>query len=203
MRRYLILLFTLLSLILPSGIAEANYSLRITVTDVNQIWMEGEKSTFLKGDPKILAYKKKLAAFAKTSQAKNQAIAMCKEEGVYYNTRIKVLGANRGTAGLGSLKSPTISNMKIASQTADLPEYSEEEADFLEGEYSLRADYPDYIEEGYIGIFLEFKCSHLGIVSMTTSNFYEIYIDGDFLGEFSRTELVRMKWSITVREDEI
>lgn len=203
MRRYFILFFTLLFLTAQSGIAEGNYNLRITVTDVNQIWMEGEKSTFLKNDPKILGYKKKLTSFSKTSQAKNQAMSVCKEEGVYYNTRIKILDARRGTAGLGTLKSITVSNVKVVSRSADLPEYTDEEAEFLESEYSLYSEYPDYIENGYVDSFLEFKCSILGIVSTVSSNFYQIYVDGDFLGEFSRSELVRIKWSITVREDEI
>lgn len=203
MRRYLVLFFTLLFLTTQSGIAEASYSLRITITDVNQIWMEGEKSTFLKNDPKILAFKSRLTSFSKTSQAKNQAISMCKQEGVYYNTRIKVLDARRGTAGLGTLKSITVSNIKVVSRSADLPEYSDEEAEFLESEYSLYSEYPDYIENGYVDNFLEFKCSILGVAPTISSNFYQIYVDGDFLGEFSRSELVRMKWSITVSEDEI
>jgi hypothetical protein len=203
MRRYLILFFILLFLTTQSGVAEAAYSLKVTVTDINQIWMSTEKSKFIKGDPEILLLKKKLTTFAKTNQAKNQAIAMCKEEGVYYNTRIKVLDARRGTAGLGTLKSITVSNMKIVSRSADLPEYSQEEWDFLEGEYSLYSEYPDYIEDGYVDNFLEFKCSVLGIVSTVPSNFYQIYLDGDFLGEYSKTELIRMKWTISVREDEV
>ena len=203
MRRTFILLITLLFLTAQSGIAEANYNLRITVTDINQIWMKGEKSTFLKNDPAILSYKKRLTAFSKTIQAKNQAGAMCKEEGVYYNTRIKVLDARWGTAGLGTLKSITVANIKVVSRSADLPEYTDEEAEFLESEYSLYSEYPDYIENGYVDNFLEFKCSILGVTPIISSNFYQIYIDGDFLGEFSRSELARMKWSITVREDEI
>jgi hypothetical protein len=203
MRRYLILLFTLLFLTTQSGVAEAAYSLKVTVTDVNQIWMKGEKSTFLKNDPKILAYKNRLTSFSKTSLAKNQAISMCKQEGVYYNKRIKVLDARRGTAGLGTLKTVTVSNIKVLSESVNLPEYSDEEAELLESEYSLYSEYPDYIENGYVDNFLEFQCSIVGVVPTIASNFYQIYLDGDFLGEFSRAELVRMKWSITLREDEI
>ena len=202
MKRQFLIFFTLLILTSHSDIAEANYSLKVTVTDVNQIWMKGEKSTFIKNDPKILEYKKKLTAFAKTSQAKSQAMSMCKEEGFYFNTRIKVLDARRGTAGLGTLRSIIVSNIKVISRNADLPEYTDEEAEFLESEYSLYSEYPDYIENGYVDNFLEFKCSIIGVAPTISSNFYQIYVDGDFLGEFSRSELVRMKWSITVREDE-
>lgn len=203
MKRFLTALLVLSFSITQSGIAEANYSLRITVLDTNQIWMGTGNSTFLKGDQQIAVFKKKLTTYAKTNQAKNQAIAMCKEEGVYYNTRIKVLDARRGTAGLGSLRTVTVSNMKVMSETRDLPEYSEEVAGDLESEYSLYSEYPDYIEDGYVDNFIVFQCSIVGIVATISSNFYQIYVDGDFLGEFSRAELIRMKWSISVREDEI
>lgn len=203
MKRIFTVFLALLFSITQSGVAEANYSLKITVLDTNQISMGTGNSTFLKGDPQIAAFKKKLAAFAKTSQAKNQAIAMCKEEGVYYNTRIKVLDARRGTAGLGRLRTITVSSMKAMSETRDLPEYSEEVAGDLESEYSLYSEYPDYIEDGYVDNFIVFQCSIVGVVATISSNFYQIYVDGDFLGEFSRAELIRMKWSISVREDEI
>lgn len=203
MKRIVIPLLALLFSLTTAEGAEASYFLKITVFDTNSIVMGDGKSTFLKGDPEIVSFKKKLTAFAKTSQAKNQAIARCKEEGVYYNTRIKVLDSRRGTAGLGSLRTITVSSMKVMSQTRDLPEYSDEVAGNLESEYSFYSEYPDYIEEGYMQYFVEFKCSLIGIVPIISSNFYQIYVDGDFLGEFSRAELIKMKWSISVREDEI
>jgi len=80
---------------------------------------------------------------------------------------------------------------------------SEEEAEELESEYDSYEDYPDYIEEGYVSYFLEFTCSTAGTVSLISSNAYKIYIDGDFLGELSKAELIKMKWSISVLEEDI
>jgi hypothetical protein len=203
MRRPIILIFAILFSATHSGIAEAGYSLKVTVIDINQIWMQDQKSTFLKGDPEILEFKRKLTSFSSTGQAKSQAISMCKQEGVYFNTRIKVLDARRATSGLGNLKSVAVSNMRIVSQTRDLPEYTEEEEEYLESEYSLYSEYPDYIEDGYVDNFLEFKCTFTGVVSITASNAYQIYVDGDLLGEFSKAELAKKKWSVSAREDQI
>jgi hypothetical protein len=203
MKRFGLLALVILLSIAQTHVAEAAYSLKITVKDVNTIWMYSEKSTFVSGDPDITMYKKRLAAYAKTSKAKSAAVAQCKEEGVYYNTRIKVLDARNGTAGLGNLKTLTVSTMKIASYLSDLPEYTEEEDEELDSEYDYYEDYPDYIEEGYVSYFLEFTCSHVGTVSLISSNAYKIYIDGDFLGELSRAELIKMKWSISVLEEDI
>jgi hypothetical protein len=203
MKRFRLLALVILLSIAQTHVAEAAYSLKITVKDVNTIWMYSEKSTFVSGDPDITMYKKRLAAYAKTSKAKSAAVAQCKEEGVYYNTRIKVLDARNGTAGLGNLKTLTVSTMKIASYLSDLPEYTEEEDEELDSEYDYYEDYPDYIEEGYVSYFLEFTCSHVGTVSLISSNAYKIYIDGDYLGELSRAELIKMKWSISVLEEDI
>ena len=203
MKKLSILALIILTSITQTHVAEAATTLKVTVKDVNTIWMYSEKSTFIDGDPEIPMYKKRLAAYAKTSKAKSQAIAECKNEGVYYNTRIKVLDARNGTAGLGNLKTLTVSTMKVASYLADLPEYTEEEAEELEYEYDSYSDYPDYIEEGYVSYFLEFTCSHVGTVSLITSNAYKIYIDGDFVGEYSRSELTKMKWAISLIEGDI
>ena len=203
MKRFRLLALVILLSITQTHVAEAGYSLKITVKDVNTIWMYSEKSTFIDGDSEIPMYKKRLAAYAKTSKAKSEAVAQCKEEGVYYNTRIKVLDARNGTAGLGNLKTLTVSTMKIASYLSDLPEYTEEEDEELDSEYDYYEDYPDYIEEGYVSYFLEFTCSTVGTVSLISSNAYKIYIDGDFLGELSKAELIKMKWSISVLEEDI
>ena len=203
MKRFRLMTLVILLSFSQTHIAEAATTLKVTVKDVNTIWMYSEKSTFIDGDPEIPAYKKRLAAYAKTSKAKSAATAECKNEGVYYNTRIKVLDARNGTAGLGNLKTLTVSTMKIGSFLTDLPEYTEEEAEELEYEYDYYEDYPDYIEEGYVSYYLEFTCSHVGSVSLITSNAYKIYVDGDFLGEFSRAELTKMKWSISVVEEDV
>ena len=182
--------------------AEAATTLKVTVREYNSLWMAADKYIFVYGEPEALEFKKKITAFAKTKKAKSEALAECKgEDSVYFNTRIKVLDARNGTAGLGNLKSVTVSNMKIAEEASDLPQYTEEEWEFLTDEYDYYEDYPDYIEEGYVSYYIEFICSNSGTVSLITSNAYKVYIDGDFAGEYSRTELAKKKWAITFQDN--
>jgi hypothetical protein len=197
MKRFRLLTLVILLSITQTHVAEAATTLKVTVKEYNSVWMAADKYIFTDGDSDALAFKKKITAFAKTSKAKSEALAECKgEDSVYYNSRIKVLDARNGTAGLGNLKTVTVSNMKIAEERSDLPQYTEEEAEELEYEYDYYEDYPDYIEEGYVSYYIEFICSNVGTISLITSNAYKIYIDGDFAGEYSRTELSKMKWSI-------
>jgi hypothetical protein len=197
MKKMSILALVVLTSITQTHIAEAATTLKVTVKEYNSVWMAADRYIFVKGDAEALAFKKKITAFAKTSKAKSEALAECKgEDSVYFNTRIKVLDARNGTAGLGNLKSVTVSNMKIAEESNDLPQYTDEEAELLDEEYFTYDEYPDYIEEGYVSYYIEFICSNVGTVSLITSNAYKVYIDGDFAGEYSRTELVKKKWSL-------
>jgi hypothetical protein len=202
MKKLLILALVIFTSITQTHVAEAATTLKVTVREYNSVWMAADQYIFVNGDADALAFKKKITAFAKTSKAKSEALAECKgEDSVYYNTRIKVLDARNGTAGLGNLKSVTVSNMKIAEESSDLPQYTDEEAEELEYEYDYYEDYPDYIEEGYVSYYIEFICSNSGTVSLITSNAYKIYIDGDFAGEYSRTELAKKKWSVTFEDN--
>ena len=197
-----ILALVVLTSITQTHIAEAATTLKVTVKEYNSVWMAADRYIFVKGDAEALAFKKKITAFAKTSKAKSESLAECKgEDSVYFNTRIKVLDARNGTAGLGNLKSVTVSNMKIAEESNDLPQYTDEEAELLDEEYFTYDEYPDYIEEGYVSYYIEFICSNSGTVSLITSNAYKVYIDGDFAGEYSRTELAKKKWSLTYEDN--
>ena len=202
MKKLSILALVVLTSITQTHIAEAATTLKVTVREYNSVWMAADKYIFVKGDAEALAFKKKITAFSKTSKAKSEALAECKgEDSVYYNSRIKVLDARNGTAGLGNLKTVTVSNMKIAEEPSDLPQYTEEEEEFLNNEYYTYDEYPDYIEEGYVSYYIEFICSNTGTISLITSNAYKIYIDGDFAGEYSRTELTKKKWSVTYEDN--
>jgi hypothetical protein len=197
MKKLSILALVVLTSITQTHIAEAATTLKVTVKEYNSVWMAADRYIFVKGDAEALAFKKKITAFAKTSKAKSEALAECKgEDSVYFNTRIKVLDARNGTAGLGNLKSVTVSNMKIAEESSDEPQYTEEEEAYLDEEYFYNDERPEYIEEGYVSYYIEFICSNVGTVSLITSNAYKVYIDGDFAGEYSRTELVKKKWSL-------
>ena len=202
MKRLRLLALVILLSITQTHVAEAATTLKVTVREYNSIWMAADKYIFVAGDTEALAFKKKITAFAKTSKAKSEALAECKgEDSVYFNTRIRVLDARNGTAGLGNLKSVTVSNMKIAEESADLPQYTEEEEELLGEEYYSYDEYPDYIEEGYVSYYIEFICSNSGTVSLITSNAYKIYIDGDFAGEYSRTELAKKKWAVIFEDN--
>jgi hypothetical protein len=202
MKKLSILALVILTSITQTHVAEAATTLKVTVREYNSLWMAADKYIFVYGESEALEFKKKITAFAKTKKAKSEALAECKgEDSVYFNTRIKVLDARNGTAGLGNLKSVTVSNMKIAEEASDLPQYTEEEEEFLRDEYDYYEDYPDYIEEGYVSYYIEFICSNSGTVSLITSNAYKVYIDGDFAGEYSRTELAKKKWSLTYEDN--
>ena len=177
--------------------AEAATSLKVTVKEEVWIWLGDEWERYVVSDPETLVFKKRITAYVKTSKAKSDALAECKSDSNYFNKRIKVLDARNGTAGLGNLKSVTVSSMKVVEEIHDLPEYTLAEESDLYNEYDSEEDYPDYIEEGYVSYRIEFICSYSGKVSLITSNAYKVYIDGDFAGEYSRTELAKKKWSIT------
>ena len=91
--------------------------------------------------------------------------------------------------------------MKVVEEIDDLPEYTLGEESDLYNEYDSEEDYPDYIEDGYASYLIEFICSYSGKVSLITSNAYKIYIDGDFAGEYLRTELAKKKWAITFQDN--
>ena len=202
MKKLSILALVILTSITQTHVAEAATTLKVTVKEYNSVWMAADKYIFIDGESDALAFKKKITAFAKTSKAKSEALAECKgEDSVYYNSRIKVLDARNGTAGLGNLKTVTVSNMKIAEERSDLPQYTDEEEEDLQYEYDYYEDYPDYVEGGYVSYYIEFICSNVGTISLITSNAYKIYIDGDFAGEYSRTELSKMKWSVTFEDN--
>jgi hypothetical protein len=196
MRRFSLVIFITFLSIAQTHIAAAGYSLKVSVREYNSISMEADQYIFPNDDPQALLFKKKVTAYAKSNKAKSEALTQCKEDGYYYNTRIKVLDARNGTAGLGNLKSVTVSNMKVVAESYDLPQYTEEESEYLDSEYLFYDEYPDYIEEGYVSYNIEFTCNLVGTVSIISSNAYKIYIDGDFAGEYSSSELAKRKWAI-------
>ena len=201
MKRLQLLILVILLLITQTHVAEAATSLKVTVKEEVWMWLGDEGERYVVSDPETLAFKKRITAYVKTSKAKSDASAECKSDSNYFNKRIKVLDARNGTAGLGNLKSVTVSSMKVVEEIDDLPEYTLGEESDLYNEYDSEEDYPDYIEDGYASYRIEFICSYSGKVSLITSNAYKIYIDGDFAGEYSRTELAKKKWAITFEDN--
>ena len=201
MKKLSILTLVILASITQTHVADAATSLKVTVKEEVWMWLEDDFKRYLVSDPETLAFKKRITSYVKTSKAKSDASAECKSDSNYFNKRIKVLDARNGTAGLGNLKSVTVSNMKVVEEIDDLPEYTLGEESDLYNEYDSEEDYPDYIEDGYASYRIEFICSYSGKVSLITSNAYKIYIDGDFAGEYLRTELAKKKWAITFQDN--
>ena len=88
--------------------------------------------------------------------------------------------------------------MRVEEQYEDLPDYSQEEKDWLYEEYSDYEDFPDYLEGGYSWYSIEATCLFSGTIAITSSNAYRIYINGESGPEYSRAELVKMKWAVTL-----
>jgi hypothetical protein len=155
--------------------------------------------THLVGSSAASVERRKLQAVAKLSSTKSKLISACKLDGSYY-ARLKVTDARGGTAGLSYLKTATVTEIIVESNLVDLPDYTEEEAAFLEEEYYEYSDYPDYIEDGYVYYSIEATCLFSGTVSLISSNAYRIYINGGAGPEYSRAELIKKKWSIILED---
>jgi hypothetical protein len=200
MKRLTLLASVILISITQTHIAEAGYSLKVTVKAEQEIYMDEYEAADLPlvGTPEAQTQKNKYAAFVKSGKAKNKAITACKDH-YYFNARLKVLDARGGTAGLGNVKTVTVANLKSVSLVQDIPAYYEDERNALMEQYgSDQSNWPDYIQNGYISYSVAYTCSIVGTVSVISSNAYRIYINSDPLGEFSKSELVKKKWSIAV-----
>lgn len=141
--------------------------------------------------------KKKFLSLSKTAPVKSKLMSACRASDSYL-ARIKVTDARGGTAGLGNLKSVSLANIQLIEHIVDLPDYTDEESEALEEQYYYYADYPDFLEDGYVYYSIEATCVFSGTVSLITSNAYRIFINGDAGPEYSKTELARMKWNITL-----
>ncbi len=138
---------------------------------------------------------KRLLGVSKLASTRTKLISACKLDDSYF-ARLKVTDARGGTAGLSNLKSVSVSEIKVVENIVDLPDYSEEEQSELESEYYYYADYPDYIEDGYVYYSIEAMCLFSGSVSLISSNAYRIFINGSAGPEYSKAELIKRKWSI-------
>ena len=154
-------------------------------------------ASFLVNSSQAIAAKKKMATFAKLSSTKTALIGICKSMDSY-NGRVKVTDARGGTAGLGNLRNVSVIGFNVVESIANLPDYSEEEQSALDEQYETEEDYPDYIEDGYVYYSIEADCLFTGTISLISSNAYRIYINGSAGPEYSKSELARMKWAITL-----
>jgi hypothetical protein len=142
-----------------------------------------------------------MVEFAKASKTKSLASKICKEYS-NYNARVKILDARRGTAGLGNLKTVSVKNIKVYESLRDNPNLSDEEWEQIEEEYGDISNWPGWIEDGYVSYVVQGDCVSSGTVTVLSSNSYEIYIlpDPNPKGEFSKSELIKKKWTVTFND---
>lgn len=198
---FLMVLILLLS-VTQTGIAVASNTLKISYEVEADIgYFEDNPSLFsdtnLIGSPEALLSAKKMSILAKAATTKSRLTAICKSMDPF-GARIKVTDARGGTAGLSNLNSVFVANIQVSKEISSLPDYSEEEDEALQDEYDAYEDYPDYSEDGYLYYFISAKCLFKGSVSLTSSNAYRIYIDGKQGPEYSKAELSKKKWSLTL-----
>ena len=123
--------------------------------------------------------------------AKARAVKMCKNLDAY-GARIKVVTGSGSTAGLGNLNTVSIVGFKKRIMTVSTPDWDSEE----EYPYEDETDDPAYIEDGYEYVYWEGTCRFSGNISLISSNFYTVYVNGGKGPEYSKAELTKLKWSI-------
>ena len=168
--------------------------------------------------------KKAKSEFSKTLKTKSTLKLLeswCRQSD-NFGARVKVTNSNGGTAGLGNLNSFAVRDIKMEEQLEDLPDFTESqegqreldqqaweqsEIDRNLGEGLMPDDWdwkvedwtdPDLIEDGYRSWVVSFDCLFSSKVTITTSNAYTVFIDGKAGPEYTRTELSKMKWRITL-----
>ena len=201
MKRPFIILLALIFLFSNQGQSNAALVLKVTYKvplDTDSEDFDSYYSlSYISGSSQDRVEKKKALDLLKTKQIKTKLISGCKYMDVF-NARVKITDARNGTAGLGNLKTVTVSEMRVEEQFEDLPDYTEEEYDLLYEEYEFEEDFPDYSKNGYSWYSIEATFLFSGIIAIISSNAYRIYINGESGPEYSRAELVKMKWAVTL-----
>jgi len=181
MKRPFIILLALIFLFSNQGQSNAALVLKVTYKvplDTDSEDFDSYYSlSYISGSSKDRVEKKKALDLLKTKQIKTKLISGCKYMDVF-NARVKITDARNGTAGLGNLKTVTVSEMRVEEQ--------------------FEEDFPDYSKNGYSWYSIEATCLFSGTIAITSSNAYRIYINGESGPEYSRAELVKMKWAVTL-----
>lgn len=204
MKKSLLISLIFIFIIAQTSTSTAGPSLKVNFREVLDTTILEEDYSFYSetyevGTSQSMQAKKNLIALSKTSGMKAKLIKVCKYMDMF-NARVKVIDARGATSGLSNLKSVSVSSY-IDEVVLDLPDYSAEEEETLSEYYDSYEDYPDYIEDGYVYYSIEGLCTYSTTVSLTSSNAYRIYI-GDLRGpEYSRAELTKLKWTVTLVND--
>ena len=185
-----------LSLTTPSS-AEAGNSLRINylVNPYIPEFTDMSSPSFPLKSAEALAAYKEMFAIANAAKTRTLMTNECKNDFIY-KARVKVLDARGGIAGLGNLNNLVVSKTKVRTFSTNLPTMSDEEILENNAVSEDATQWPGYVKGGYIVYGIQGECKFSGIVSLISSNAYQIYFDGDFISEFSKLELVKKKWIV-------
>jgi hypothetical protein len=150
------------------------------------------------GTPKALDQKKKYATFLKSSKAKSKANSLCAKS-EYRLGRIQVRSSGTSYSGIGVLMFSKVLDLKSVSRIQNTPTYDSSKRSALIAEYGNDETlWPDYIQGGYVGYSIKYKCQNDGPVpSVPTYPAYQIYINGGaIVGQLSYNQLKSWNWSV-------
>jgi len=140
---------------------------------------------------------KKAALLLKKPSTKTAFDLGCKkQDDSYLGSRLKVTNASGATAGLGNLTSVKSANIHWELNTDNTPDWNGD------GDYPYESakDDPDFIEDGYEYVSFTADCIYTGGVTLIKSNAYTLFIDGSRGPEYSYSELVKQKWTVTLSD---
>ena len=217
-----IFIFGLFISFLPSAQAATT----IQVSFLENDFVDYESTTlstpaYLLDSEKEKKAKSELSKTLKTKSTLKLLESWCRQSD-NFGARVKVTNSNGGTAGLGNLNSFAVRDIKMEEQLEDLPDFTKSQerqreldqqaweqseidrnlgegldADDLDWKLEDWTD-PDLIEDGYRSWVVSFDCLFSSKVTITTSNAYTVFIDGKRGPEYTRVELSKMKWKITL-----
>jgi len=200
MKKILIPLLVILFSLTQTGITNAGINLKVTykVLNVDSGDSSPHSNTFQVGSAEARVAKKEIASLGQTNGVKSKFLSECRKTDEF-NSRVKVTDSSGRTAGLGNLRIVSVTDVVVTEAFDDLPAYSEEERASIEEEYgTFYWEYPGYEKDGWVEYSLWYKCAFSGSVSITPSNFYRVYVNGRTGPDYSKSELTKMKWSITL-----
>ena len=171
-----------------------------------------ETSSYLRDSTAAKKAKSEFSRVLKANKTLKWMESLCRKSD-YFGARIKVTTSSGSTAGLGNLNNFVVKNIHIVEHLADLPNFTEAEEAQREaaeeawneeqdasGGYEDWPD-PDYVEEGYSYWTPGFDCIFNSKVIVTNSNAYTVFVDGKRGPEYTRAELSKMKWRLTLVEN--
>lgn len=224
MRKYAVIVFSLILLFSQANSAGAANLLKINYQVYNyndgEDWQFSEEIPPNSGEAKVL---NKLKTKMNTSATKKLAVKACKSMDEF-GARVKITNGSGGTAGLGNLKAVSATNFRI-ERLEGLPPEDESSRDEDNGldpdgdcdddgvlnkddwqndcdEDESPFDVDEEEKELWVSFMIQFDCVFSGKISLSQSKFYTIFINGGRGPEYSVSELVKLKWQVTLTNND-